>query len=139
MTLKETIQTLLDSLAENSNAAILLDFQDTLFLVEPYNYIVYRMIQELAANALKHSGASRIQVALAQESAIITLRFSDNGIGMRPDFCSRPGHRGLSSIQEQVSLLDGKMEIHSTPQSGTRISIAMPMRGEDSYESFISR
>ena len=139
MTLKETIQTLLDSLAENSNAAILLDCQDTLFLVEPYNYIVYRMIQELATNALKHSGASRIQVALAQESAIITLRFSDNGIGIRPDFCSRPGHRGLSSIQEQVSLLDGKMEIHSTPQSGTRISIAMPMRGEDSCESFISR
>lgn len=139
MTLKENIQTLLDSLAENTNTSILLHCNDTLFLVEPYNYIFYRMIQELLTNALKHSEASRIRVLLMQEHEIITLKVSDNGIGLQPDFCPGPGHRGLSSIQEQVSLLNGKIEIHSAPQSGTQISVTMPMRGEDSYESFISR
>lgn len=139
MTLKETIQTLLDGLAEKTSTAILLDCSDTIFLVEPYNFVFYRMIQELVTNALKHSEASQIRILLMQEHGEITLKVSDNGIGLPPDFCSRPGHRGLSSIQEQVSLLDGKIEIHSASQSGTQISITMLMRGEDSYENFISR
>lgn len=129
MTLKENIQTLLDSLAEKTDASILLDCNDTFFLVGQYNYIFYRMIQELVTNALKHSEASRIRVLLMQEHEIITLKVSDNGIGLQPDFCPCPGHRGLFSIQEQVSLLDGKIEIHSAPQSGTQISVTMPMRG----------
>ena len=139
MTLKETIQALLDGLAEKTSTTILLDCSDTIFLVEPYNFVFYRMIQELVTNALKHSEASQIRVLLMQEHGEITLKVSDNGIGLQPDFCSQPGHRGLSSIQEQVTLLDGKMEIHSTSQSGTQISVTMPMRGKDSYESFISR
>lgn len=139
MTIKENIQILIDSLAENKNITVVFDCSDTFFLVEPYNFIFYRMIQELITNALKHSRASIIQVLLMQEKDMITLKVSDNGVGLKSEFVFTSEHRGLSSIYEQVSLLNGKMEVKSLSDFGTEISIIIPMRGEDSYESFISR
>lgn len=139
LTLKENIQTLIDTLTEKHPAIVILDCSDTVFLVEPYNILIYRMIRELVTNALKHSGASKIRVLLTQEHGVISLKVSDDGKGFETAYCQGCNHRGLASIQEQVSLLDGAMNIESAAESGTQITITMPMRGEDSYESFIGR
>lgn len=137
LTFHENIQNLLDTLTEKNPVEISLDCSNSLFLVEPYNMLIYRMIQELVTNALKHADATRIQVLLAQEQDIITLKVLDNGKGFeRPDY-SPSSHRGLDSIQEQAGLLDGSMSIHSASGSGTKIRITMPMKGENSYENFI--
>lgn len=53
LTLKENIQNLLDSMEENHSANICLDCDKDVFLVEPYNVLIYRMIKELVTNALK--------------------------------------------------------------------------------------
>lgn len=139
LTLKENIQNLLDTLTEHSPASAILDCSDTVFLVEPYNILVYRMIRELVTNGVKHSNATKIWVLLMQEHGSISLKVSDNGTGFDTLSCRHSEHQGLSSIQEQVSLLNGAMTIQSSPGTGTQIMITMPMRGEDSYESFISR
>ena len=97
------------------------------------------MIRELVTNGLKHSNATKIWVLLMQEHGTISLKVSDNGTGFETLSYRQSEHRGLASIQEQVSLLDGVMTIQSSPETGTQIMITMPMRGEDSYESFISR
>ena len=139
LTLKENIQSLLDSLSDNHSAAIRLDCDADIFLVEPYNMLVYRMIKELTTNALKHAGATVICVLLIQENGHITLKVTDNGKGFKPYTYQAGTHQGLSSIREQVSLLNGTMNIHPTAGGGTTITISMPMNGGDSYESFISR
>lgn len=139
LTLKENIQVLLDTLTEKHSTIVILDCSDTIFLVEPYNILIYRIIRELVTNAVKHSNAVKIQVFLAQENEMIFLKVSDDGEGFETTDCHNSDHRGLVSIQEQVSLLDGDMKIQSALKSGTQIAITMPMRGENSYESFISR
>ncbi len=139
LTLKENIQSLLDTLTENSPVSTVLDCSDTVFLVEPYNILVYRMIRELVTNVLKHSYATKIWVLLMQEHGTISLKVSDNGTGFETLSYRQPEHQGLASIQEQVGLLNGVMAIQSHSGTGTQITITMPMRGEDSYESFISR
>ncbi len=139
LTLKENIRNLLDAFTGNQASDIHLDCDDMLFLVEPYDVIVCRMIQELVANALKHSVASDIHVAVVQSCSCISLTVADNGIGFEPSSCHQPGHRGLDSIKEQVNLLEGTIVIHSSHGSGTHIKITMPMKGEGSYETFVTR
>lgn len=139
LTLKENIQSLLDSLSENNSATIRLDCDADIFLVEPYNMLIYRMIKELTTNALKHSAATTISVLLIQENGRITLKVTDNGKGFQPFIHQTGTHQGLASIGEQVSLLNGTMNIKPAAGGGTTIAISMPMNGGDSYESFISR
>ena len=140
LTLKGNIQNLLDSLtARYASLHIQFDCSDTFFLVEPYNTLIYRIIQELITNVLKHAKASEVQLLLVLEHDMIILKLSDDGIGYKRPADSELSHRGLNSIQEQVRLLNGKMSIQSTPGYGTKITISIPMKGEISYESFINR
>ena len=139
LTLKENIQNLIDILGEHSEAVIKLECDNDIFLVEPYNVIIYRIIKELVMNGLKHAEATEICVVLIQENERIFLKVSDNGIGFKVHSYQQPFHRGLSSIQEQVSLLNGTMSIQTTHGGGTELTITMPMNGGDSYESFVDR
>ena len=139
LTLKENIQNLLDSMEENHSANICLDCDKDVFLVEPYNVLIYRMLKELVTNALKHSSATTIDVLLMQEDGRITLKVTDNGIGFKPFTYKSGSHQGLASIGEQVSLLDGTMNIQPATGGGTAVVISMPMNGGDSYENFIGR
>ena len=118
---------------------ICLDCDKDVFLVEPYNVLIYRMIKELVTNALKHSSATTIDVLLMQEDGRITLKVTDNGIGFKPFTYKSGSHQGLASIGEQVSLLDGTMNIQPANGGGTAVVISMPMNEGDSYENFVGR
>ncbi|MEG0379361.1 MAG: ATP-binding protein, partial [Eubacterium sp.] len=139
LTLEENIRNMLDAISEQYTIPVTLECDHKIFLVEPYNFIFYRIIKELATNAVKHSNASGVSVLLIQEQELISLAVSDNGIGMKENSDEASDHHGLSSIREQVILLNGQMTVESTPGDGTQVMITMPMRGEDSYENFISR
>ena len=76
---------------------------------------------------------------LMQEDGRITLKVTDNGIGFKPFTYKSGSHQGLASIGEQVSLLDGTMNIQPATGGGTAVVISMPMNGGDSYENFVGR
>ena len=139
LTFKENLQSVLDSITNDNDILIALDCKDDIFIVEPYTMLICRFARELAVNALKHSQATRIDVMLQQENDIIILQVSDNGAGFSPPPDNHSIHHGLASIQEQVSFLDGKMAIKENPKGGTNISILIPMKGDESYASFVGR
>ena len=84
-------------------------------------------------------GVGPIDVLLMQEDGRITLKVTDNGIGFKPFTYKSGSHQGLASIGEQVSLLDGTMNIQPATGGGTAVVISMPMNGGDSYENFVGR
>lgn len=142
LTFKQNIQNLLESLNKNQRKKVVkfyLECSDNIFLIEPYDTMIYRIITELTMNVLKHSKATEASLQLMQKDGQINLVVKDNGIGFHVTKVDTKKHHGLISIQEQVSLLEGIMEIESSPNTGTQITITMPMKGDESYESFISR
>ncbi len=139
LTFKENLQSVLDSITNDSDTLIALDCRDDIFLVEPYTALICRFARELTVNALKHSHAARIDVRLQQENDLITLQVSDNGDGFSTSPDDPSLHHGLASIQEQTAFLKGRMTIKENPGDGTNISILLPMKGEESYASFIDR
>jgi len=83
---------------------------------------VYRIVQELLSNAIRHAGAGVILVQCSQNEDIFFISVEDDGRGFQPADVHGNGI-GLSNVRNRVDFLKGKMEIHSTPNEGTTINI----------------
>lgn len=82
-----------------------------------------RATQEALANALKHSGANTIIVALTYEAASIQLRICDNGKGFDYRNIGQPngGHFGLLDMRERAEKIGAEFSLNSSPGIGTEI------------------
>jgi signal transduction histidine kinase len=87
--------------------------------------MIFRIIQELVNNALKHSGASKIGVNVMRESDYIAFTVFDNGCGFDPSATSAAKGMGLSGIRQRVASCDGRLEVSSTQGQGTEINVEL--------------
>ncbi len=85
---------------------------------------IYRIIQELMINVIKHAEASTGTVNVEIALRNINILIEDNGKGMDADLKTKG--IGLSSVKSKVKLLKGEMDISSAPGQGTSISIRFP-------------
>ncbi|HVS94253.1 MAG TPA: GAF domain-containing sensor histidine kinase [Mucilaginibacter sp.] len=90
---------------------------------------VYRIIQELMMNIVKHSAASQSLVAVEVKKSQLLLLVQDNGKGFSPGAEKTDGI-GLKTIRNKVSLLNGDINIVSMPGKGTVININLPVMVE---------
>ncbi len=83
-----------------------------------------RATQEALANALKHSGATKIIVALSYEPSRIRLRICDNGIGFDYQAVGQScgGHFGLLDMRERAEKIGAEFSLASSPGKGTEIT-----------------
>jgi PAS domain S-box-containing protein len=94
---------------------------------------IYRIVQELLTNVLKHAEASRVGVLLEGASHQVVTIVEDNGQGFDPEpFLSQTiiesqGRLGLIGIQERLHLVDGELQIESTPGQGTTVFVRIPL------------
>lgn len=86
-----------------------------------------RVSQEALANALKHSGAKRIVVALNYEESDVTLCFRDDGKGFDRSTVGHAskGHFGLLDMQERAEKIGARFSLNSQPGHGTEILISV--------------
>ena len=91
---------------------------------------IYRILQELLSNALKHSGASNILLQCSQNEDTVFITFEDNGVGF--DTASLKGKKGmgLDNLKNRVAFLQGKFELHSALGEGTEIDIELKTRAD---------
>ncbi|MEG3175364.1 two-component regulator propeller domain-containing protein [Sphingomonas sp. RB3P16] len=89
-----------------------------------------RISQEAVRNAVQHSSASRIEVAV-QYGRQVQLSVKDNGRGLPAEVAtagSRPGHFGLVGMRERAERTGGKFTIVSLPRQGTEVYVTVPGR-----------
>jgi PAS domain S-box-containing protein len=87
---------------------------------------IFRIVQELINNCMKHSRASMISVEMKKNDGIIIV-VKDNGTGFSlTDEKSMPTGAGLSSICNRVNLYNGSMHIDTAPGKGTTVRIKLP-------------
>ena len=94
--------------------------------------LLYRAINELLNNSIKHSGCSTIFVNLYRKEDKIFAEVGDDGIGFEPDKSALkyPGEGGfgLFSIRERLEYLNGSIDISSNPGSGTNITLSLSLK-----------
>lgn len=86
--------------------------------------LIFRTIQEFLANAIKHARASYIEISLHYKDSYLVVYVYDNGIGFDID-ATKLG-LGLSSLRNREILLNGKIQITSSIEMGTTITITVP-------------
>ena len=85
---------------------------------------IFRIIQELINNAIKHATASKIAIEVIKKNKDIAVTVSDNGIGFEPENQTEPPKGiGLSSIKNRLRLYKGTIKIESGPETGTTVYI----------------
>ncbi len=88
----------------------------------------YRIFQEALNNAVKHSGATKVEVLLSKDQSYLVLEIQDNGKGFRQPGIQEEQGIGLFTIRERVELLNGIIRITSSDKIGTDIFIEVPVQ-----------
>jgi len=83
-----------------------------------------RIAQEALQNALRHSHAANVAVAVRADDGRLVLEVVDDGVGFEPNVAGLRARRlGLTSMEERAQRLGGKLEIRSAPGKGTTLRL----------------
>jgi signal transduction histidine kinase len=89
---------------------------------------LFRAAQEALNNVVRHAKASKVDISLNQSAGgQLVLRVRDNGIGLINTEARKPGSFGLLGMRERVRALDGAINIHGAPGSGTTVEVIVPI------------
>ncbi|WP_310557368.1 sensor histidine kinase [Flavobacterium sp.] len=111
--LDETLKSYCDSVSQNSELTVSYQSFGMEERLEQTNEIVlYRIVQELLNNTIKHAKATKSNIQLSRNGNIISLTVEDNGKGFDVNAIKKNGI-GLSNINHRVEYLNGKMDIQS--------------------------
>ena len=94
--------------------------------------VLFRNVQELLINVVKHSHASEVKVSMQKVDGTIHISVEDNGVGFDineiTSIATRTRRFGLFSIREQLEQLRGRLVIESRLNFGTRVTIIAPLK-----------
>ncbi len=89
---------------------------------------LFRIIQELITNVIKHAEASEVTIHLTNHEDSINIMVEDNGKGFNPNQITKTNSgMGISSIDKRVEYLEGKLTIESEKNKGTTVIIDIPL------------
>lgn len=89
--------------------------------------ILYRMIQEILNNSIKHSKAKHINLIIHNQENKFILAISDDGIGFNRDELTSTTSAGLQNLQNRAHLINAQLNITSSPGKGTTVTIELPV------------
>ncbi|RYF86921.1 MAG: sensor histidine kinase, partial [Chitinophagaceae bacterium] len=84
---------------------------------------IYRIVQELLNNSIKHAEATAAVVQLAKENDQLSITVEDDGKGFDVASLQQVQGIGWNNIQNRVEILKGKLDVQSTPGAGTSVFI----------------
>lgn len=94
--------------------------------------IVFRMIQEILHNIIKHSKATEIKVSIKSEAENISISVNDNGIGFDLNALKENETGiGIKSIKQRCKLINADFNINTAPGKGTSVLIAIHSSKEE--------
>jgi signal transduction histidine kinase len=99
---------------------------------------VYAIGREALVNALRHSGASRMEVELEYSASLLRVLVRDDGCGIDSQVLQsgREGHWGLSGMRERAVRIGGRLKVLSRAGGGTEVELRVP--GDIAFESHSS-
>ncbi|HEB50523.1 MAG TPA: HAMP domain-containing protein [Desulfobulbus sp.] len=87
---------------------------------------IYRITQEALTNVARHAAATRVSIILEWREEEIRGIIEDDGVGF--DLRNRPCERlGIYGMEERVSLLNGTLQVESSPGQGTLLAFTIPV------------
>jgi len=87
----------------------------------------FRILQESLTNVVRHAGATRVEIRLAQTPALLILEVNDNGVGIPPERLEGTASLGLIGMRERAVACGGEFSITGQPGRGTTVLLQVPL------------
>jgi len=111
----------------NQSGALKINYQsiglDGVELDQIVSITIYRIIQELINNSIKHAAASSAIVQLTKNEDQLSVTVEDNGKGFDTSILNAARGIGWSNVQNRVEFLKGNLDVNSSPGNGTSVHI----------------
>lgn len=88
--------------------------------------LIYRIFQESMNNILKHSKADSVIIELTRDANQLRLYLEDDGVGFNPDI-RKTSHGGLYNLYHRAQILRAKINIVTSPGTGTQVELLVPL------------
>ncbi len=121
--LEVALNDLCESSGNGSTKVVLQMMNISMDIPKPTQLLLYRIVQELLSNVLKHARASEVLVQCSQSEDIFYITVEDDGAGFDQEMITHRKGIGLDNIRHRVDFLKGRLEIESNPGKGTIINI----------------
>ncbi|WP_127533475.1 sensor histidine kinase [Paenibacillus kobensis] len=101
---------------------------------------IYRLVQEAFTNVIKHANATYVSLEMTYQAQLVKILVADNGVGFQVESSEhlaaqhQGSHFGLIGMRERAELLEGRLEIESAKDQGTKISIIIPVNAQERKE-----
>jgi signal transduction histidine kinase len=128
-------QTLHEALSDycsqvSSTSAVKINYYDLgMDTLPPDNTLkitVYRIVQELISNIIKHANASTAQVQIIAKESLLRITVEDDGNGFDIASLESAGGIGYKNIKSRIEFLKGRFDVRSTHEEGTSVYIEIP-------------
>jgi two-component system NarL family sensor kinase len=96
-------------------------------LPENTEIMLYRIIQEMVNNTLKHAEANNISLNMNIQPNLLNIQYSDDGKGFDVEEKIESRSIGLQSIQSRVNFLEGEISPESKPGAGVTYFMQIPI------------
>lgn len=128
--LREGIIGLLKELQTKINIRITWELSDV-HLPPAVEDNLFRVVQELLSNTLRHADADELEVYLEQANDTVILRVVDDGVGFDTTKDVAAGSYGLQNIKERAASIGGTARVISFPNQGTSVELRVPVTKEE--------
>lgn len=124
--LNEALRDFCDSIQYSTGIKVVYQqFGETRKLNNTAEVFIYRIIQELVANAVKHAEASEILVQLTMSDYKTGITVEDNGKGFDKSILRHTKGAGMSNLEYRVNYFNGTSDIVTSPGNGTSVNIEL--------------
>jgi signal transduction histidine kinase len=95
--------------------------------------VVYKVAREATINANRHAQANHIFITLEEvqtgRDKAVRVRVRDDGVGFDVSDCRSDTHFGCAMMEEQASIIGGRLTLDSSPGTGTTVTLVVPVNG----------
>lgn len=126
--LTNTLEYMMRSIQNSSDIEFSVEIANVDGMLSPESEInLYRIVQELINNVIKHSEAGEARLSIRRTASGAQVVCQDNGKGFDPAVVARSTNSGmgLTGLAERVRILGGSYNIESAPGAGTRVTITV--------------
>ena len=95
------------------------------------NSSIFRIFQEAFTNILRHSEATKAMINIVEETDILRLEISDNGIGINEALLSDDHSLGIIGMKERTLQFNGELSIENVSEGGTKLTLIIPKPGKN--------
>jgi signal transduction histidine kinase/TPR repeat protein len=126
--LMPAIQELVNNINSAKNLKVALNTNLSGSLGKSLDITIYRIIQEVLNNMIKHSKADQIHLDIHRENETLRISIKDNGVGFDTSMLKESKGMGWKNVFSRVSLMDGDINVDSQPPNGTLVFIQLKLK-----------